>query len=69
MPPSDTRKGVHWVRPNLVAQVEYAGWTDDMLIRQATFQGLREDKTADEAILDPTTATNHASAFRSSARR
>ncbi|MGZ9030916.1 MAG: DNA ligase D [Burkholderiaceae bacterium] len=35
---------VHWVRPALVAQVEYAEMTAEGLLRQASFQGLREDK-------------------------
>ena len=35
---------VHWVRPSLVAQVEYAEMTAEGLLRQASFQGLREDK-------------------------
>lgn len=35
---------VHWVRPALVAQVEYAEWTREGLLRQASFRGLREDK-------------------------
>src|SRR6185369_5591392 len=33
----------HWVRPELVAEVDFAGWTDDALLRQASFVGLRED--------------------------
>lgn len=38
----------HWVAPELVAQVEFANWTDDGILRQPSFQGLREDKPADE---------------------
>jgi ATP-dependent DNA ligase len=39
---------VHWVRPELVAEVKYLTWTDDNLIRQVVYEGLREDKEAAE---------------------
>jgi bifunctional non-homologous end joining protein LigD len=38
--------GVHWLKPELVAQVEFSNWTKDGLVRQAVFQGLRDDKPA-----------------------
>jgi len=36
----------HWVRPELVAEVDFTGWTAESLLRQASFVGLREDKPA-----------------------
>jgi ATP-dependent DNA ligase len=39
---------VHWVRPELVVQVNYLAWTDQGLMRQVIYKGVREDKPARE---------------------
>jgi bifunctional non-homologous end joining protein LigD len=38
----------HFVKPELVAQVAFAEWTDDGLLRQPVFLGLRPDKSAED---------------------
>ncbi|MBL8069551.1 MAG: DNA ligase D [Nitrospira sp.] len=46
--------GVHWVKPTLVAEVAFAEWTNDGRLRQASFQGLREDKDARSVLVEHT---------------
>jgi bifunctional non-homologous end joining protein LigD len=39
-------KGAHWVSPKLVAEIRFAEWTEEGILRQPSFQGLRTDKRA-----------------------
>ena len=50
--PAGAEKGVRWVKPQLVCEVEFHDWTTDRLIRQSSFKGLREDKTPEEVVLE-----------------
>lgn len=43
-------KGVHWVRPEMVAEVEFTAWTDEGILRHPSFKGLREDKNPEEIV-------------------
>jgi bifunctional non-homologous end joining protein LigD len=59
-PPRSTRFGsplvlscVHWVRPELVAEVKFLIWTEDNLLRQVVYEGLREDRPASEVRRSP----------------
>lgn len=45
-----------WVAPVLVAQVKFAEWTDDGLLRQPVFLGLRKDKAAKEVLREASLA-------------
>ncbi len=52
------KKGVVWVKPELVAEVEYRAWTSDGHLRHASFKGLRDAADADDVyevdpIVDP----------------
>ncbi|MHB8791075.1 MAG: DNA ligase D [Desulfobulbaceae bacterium] len=50
-PPSGADgRGVHWVRPELVAEVEFREWTRENVLRQASFKGLRADKAPREIV-------------------
>ena len=51
---STEAREVRFVRPELTAEVDFRAWTADGLLRQASFQGLREDKPAREIIRETT---------------
>jgi bifunctional non-homologous end joining protein LigD len=50
--PAGQDKGVVWVAPRLVCEIEYRDWTRDRVLRQSSFKGLREDKPVEEISLE-----------------
>lgn len=49
VPTADAR-GVHWVTPSLVGEVEFAEWTHADRLRQPSWRGLRPDKDPDDVV-------------------
>lgn len=46
--PADHARRAHWVRPELVGEVEYRAWTTDGRLRHSSWRGLRPDKDPDD---------------------
>jgi ATP-dependent DNA ligase len=62
-PPRGSRFGsplvlsrVHWVRPEMVAEVSYAEWTPDGLLRHVVYLGEREDNRPSTCTADGLTS-------------
>ncbi|HEV7390280.1 MAG TPA: DNA ligase D, partial [Burkholderiales bacterium] len=53
-------KGAHWIKPDLVAEIEFTEWTNDGTLRHPSFQGLREDKKATDVVREMPTPTAEA---------
>ncbi len=45
-------KRCHWVKPTMVCQIKFTEWTRDDRLRQPVFLGIREDKNANEVVLE-----------------
>lgn len=46
----ESTKGVHWVKPQLVAEFQFANWTKDGKLRVGRYKGLRDDKAAKDVV-------------------
>jgi bifunctional non-homologous end joining protein LigD len=55
--PPGAGRDITWVEPALVCEVEFLNWTEDGLLRHASFKGLREDKPAREVTIERPKAT------------
>ena len=55
---ADEARGVRYVQPELVAEVEFRAWTADGHLRHASFRGLREDKPAREIVREAPKASD-----------
>jgi bifunctional non-homologous end joining protein LigD len=49
-PPPLQARGAHWVRPEMVVEIEYGEWTDDGRLRHPVYLGERTDKPASEVV-------------------
>jgi bifunctional non-homologous end joining protein LigD len=48
----ESTRRVHWVRPELVAEIKFKEWTHELKLRAPVFQGLRTDKKPRECIFE-----------------
>jgi bifunctional non-homologous end joining protein LigD len=53
--PRQAERGTRWIRPELVAAVQYSGRTSDDRLRHPVFLGLRDDLRASDLVTEPET--------------
>lgn len=52
---SSMEAGTHWLKPKLVAEIDFKAWTSEGIIRHGSFQGLREDKKSTSVVEEKAT--------------
>ncbi len=50
--PADVARKAHFVRPELVVEAAFRGWSSEGLVRQGSYKGLRSDKPAREIVAE-----------------
>lgn len=50
--PRPEARGAHWLKPELVAEIAFSEFTAENVVRHATFLGLREDKAAEDVVVE-----------------
>jgi bifunctional non-homologous end joining protein LigD len=74
-PKEETKaRNARWVEPRMVVEVDFHGWTHGDRVRQASFQGVREDKAPREVVREfkatvPKNTARIAAAARSSPKK
>ncbi|SAK95315.1 ATP dependent DNA ligase [Caballeronia fortuita] len=68
-PRERSRTPVHWVRPELVAECNFAEWTKERIVRQASFVSLRDDKPARQIVKEEPVAAKKVAAKKTPAAK
>ena len=50
VPDEERSRAVHWVKPQMVVEVDFRGWTGHGHVRQASLKGIREDRPARQVV-------------------
>ncbi|MCE4541603.1 MULTISPECIES: DNA ligase D [unclassified Caballeronia] len=66
-PQERSRTPVHWVKPELVAECNFAEWTKERIVRQASFVSLRDDKPARQIVKEEPVAAKKVAAKKTAA--
>jgi bifunctional non-homologous end joining protein LigD len=68
-PQERSRTKVHWVKPQLVAECNFAEWTKERIVRQASFVSLRDDKPARQIVKEEPKPSKKVAAKKTAAKK